>query len=190
MPNFYIADVAQVPTDKQTAITGTLNTLFTQIAAGAINISWITNASGIIITDTDLLVYVVSSYSDSLVIHFPTNPTIDPSLNGLTVFQTTTSNGRVVSKKSASEVYYDKSPNDVVLLAKLIFHESMHNKLVMGNEMHDQSGGLAQETITANTQLSSADIQRWRNNWNNRVNQWPEGFGFIPAPGDPLAGIL
>jgi hypothetical protein len=189
MPNFYIANVAQVATDKQTAVTGTLNALFTQIAAGPINIAWITSASGIIITDTDLLVYVVDSFFDSLVQHFPTNPTVDLNSNGLTVFQTTTQDGKVISRKAASEVYFRRSPDDVALLAKLIFHESMHNKLTMGNEMHDRSGGLAQETITGSTSLSSADITRWKRNWNNKVNQWPEGFGFIPAPGDPLGGL-
>ncbi|MBS1948741.1 MAG: hypothetical protein JST47_13340 [Bacteroidetes bacterium] len=183
MPNFYIANVANVPTDKQTAVTGALNILFTRIAAGQMNVSWITSATGVNITDTDLLVYVVSSYSYSLIKHFPTNPTIDPTSNGLTAFQTN-------PKKAASEVYLDSCLNDTDLLAKLIFHESMHNKLLMGNEMHDKSGGLAQETISASTQLSSADIQRWKSNWNKKVNQWPEGFGFIPAPGDPLAGIL
>lgn len=190
MANFYIAGVATVPADVQSAVTGILNTLFTQIGAGPINVSWITSATGIIITDSDLLVFVVDSYADSLVRHFPSNPTIDMTSNGITAFQTTTQDGKVVSKKAASEAYFSRSRTDVALLAKIIFHESMHNKLVMGDAMHDRSGGLAQETITGATSLSAADIDRWKKNWNNKVNQWPEGFGFIPAPGDPLGGLL
>ena len=47
------------------------------------------------------------------------------------------------------------------MTARLVFHEFMHNKLEMGNEMHDDANvgfGLAREQVSSNTGLTNRGL--------------------------------
>ena len=53
--------------------------------------------------------------------------------------------------KAVSEVYIQNFPTEYLLIARLIFHEFMHNKLQMGDDMHsdyDIGFGLAREQVS------------------------------------------
>jgi hypothetical protein len=55
------------------------------------------------------------------------------------------------TRGTVSEVYVDDT-SDALGLARLVFHEFMHNKLEMGNEMHtdyDVGFGLAREQVSS-----------------------------------------
>lgn len=85
--------------------------------------------------------------------------------------QMKTINGRVT--EAASEVYVKFMDAD--MLAKLAFHECMHNKLGTGQDLHRQ-GGLAAATVDAGSRLIADNIQRMAAALNNPVPQWTGGI--------------
>ncbi|PVX75204.1 hypothetical protein [Paraburkholderia unamae] len=137
-------------------------------------------------TPLDLLVYF-TPVEYSVVSRFFGKP-VDPlavSHWGYTQFQT--ANGRVTV--AASEVYAKSLEPD--LLAKLAFHELMHNKLVTGNGLHTRNG-LAQATVGPNTDLSAENIADLAAAMHNPVPQWTGGVDLLLSArrlrdaGDPL----
>ena len=77
------------------------------------------------------------------------------------------------SLQRASEVY----PRflNAAVLGRLVFHECMHNKLQMGNEMHAQ-GGMAAASVGPDSKLNEANIASMAAAMHKPVRQWPEGF--------------
>jgi hypothetical protein len=67
---------------------------------------------------------------------------------------------------------------DAEVLARLAFHECMHNKLRLGNETHGR-GGLASASVSADTQLTEQNVANMAAAMKTAVPQWPEGFGFL-----------
>jgi hypothetical protein len=130
------------------------------------------------VTAQDLIVYFTPM--EFSVVARLTNRTIDPLATrhwGLTASERpgkTTPPGAAL--KRASEVY----PRilDAEVLARLAFHECMHNKLRLGNEMHGR-GGLASASVGADTQLTEQNVAEMAAAMKTPVPQWPEGFGFL-----------
>jgi hypothetical protein len=85
--------------------------------------------------------------------------------------------GNTAYGSGASEVYV-KGNYDAVLLAKLAFHELMHNRLKLDNHLHAQ-GGLAAESITGSTQLSSRNIKSMAAVLRNPITQWIGGITML-----------
>jgi hypothetical protein len=130
------------------------------------------------VTVQDLIVYFTPT--EFSVVARLTHETIDPLATrhwGLTASERpgiTPQPGTAV--KRASEVY--PRMLDAEVLARLAFHECMHNKLRLGNEMHAR-GGLASASVGADTQLTEQNIADMAAAMKNPVPQWPEGFGIL-----------
>src|SRR5207245_10347457 len=87
--------------------------------------------------------------SELLVYFMPAGQSIVQMLPGLNQTADFTGDGWTawVGSLVASEVYVSQS--DPVLLAKLAFHELMHNRFLQGNSMHSQQDGLGTSSIAA-----------------------------------------
>lgn len=101
--------------------------------------------------------------------------------------------------KSGSEVYFNFS--DAKLLANLIFHECMHNKLRLGNvDLHSRGGmgdGPSGGTgpITSNTRLSKRNINDMAAVLHVSQPQWTDGIKLLVAEwmrpdSDPAKGTF
>lgn len=97
-----------------------------------------------------------------------------------------------VGRKShtLSEVYSDGQHNDVI--AKVVFHECMHNKLNLSNEQLHPTGGLASAHVYPSTQLTTKNRDMMIAGLRSPRPQWPD---VVPAlvmylnrkiSGDPL----
>lgn len=75
-----------------------------------------------------------------------------------------------------SEVYVDGQNTDMI--AKLIYHECMHNKLRADNQMHTQ-GGLASAVINPTTAIARANIDTMSANLKKKRPQWPNVFPLL-----------
>lgn len=123
----------------------------------------------------DLLCYVVSSFANSVVTNFDSTVTGGDGVAGNTCFKTGGTN------TAASEVYMDVITNacdDVAKgMANLIFHELMHNKSLMGNELHSKGGGgLAAEVVTQSTARSQGNVDFMKARLGKDITQWQGGF--------------
>lgn len=127
------------------------------------------------VTPQDLLVYFTST--DYSVVSRLAGNKFDPlavSHWGFTDFRM--KNGVVTI--AGSEVYTKSLQSDV--LAKLAFHELMHNKLTLGNEMHSH-GGLAQATVGPQTDITQRNIAEMAAAMPNAVPQWTDGVAMMVA---------
>jgi hypothetical protein len=93
---------------------------------------------------------------------------------------------------TASEVYLHFS--DAVLLANLMFHEAMHNKLGLDNDMH-KGDGLAASPVSAGTLLSEANVRDMAAKLDVNRPQWRAGIGLLVAESlrpnsDPAKGLF
>jgi len=76
------------------------------------------------------------------------------------------------SPSAASEVY--TKTLDPKLLAALAFHEGMHNRLMLGQPMHNRTG-MAQATVTPSTTVTPENASQMAAAFKTRVTQWPDG---------------
>jgi hypothetical protein len=123
----------------------------------------------------ELLVYFMPP-GKSVVKNAPSNGTpIDLSAEGNTAFGA-----------GASEVYVKYT--DAVLLAKLAFHELMHNRLKQGNSpLHNQQG-LAGASISSTTQLNDRNIKSMAAVLRDPITQWTAGISILNnGKHDPLS---
>lgn len=121
----------------------------------------------------DLLIYVFASSACSPVAeHFQAQR----GYSGTTAWR---------GDSTGSEVYVRglEGPRHV---AKIIFHEAMHNKLHRGDNLHSQ-GGLAAETIYADTPLTDANIATMAPALATSRPQWTGAWDMI---NDPLSPVL
>jgi hypothetical protein len=134
----------------------------------------------------NMLIYFVLSPRDSVIkLHprFSRSQLIpvenDPTTVGYT--QTLTMSGSTVPAVSISEVYVTRCrnlPGSEALTLKLArtgFHESMHNQLAKGGEMHRLSAGFG-AAIASGTSPNGTDIQLMADKIGNFVPQWLDGF--------------
>lgn len=92
----------------------------------------------------------------------------------------------------ASEVYQHFS--DPAVIANLMFHEAMHNKLALDNRMHSR-GGLAASPVSADTVLSPSNISDMAAALDTQRPQWTAGIQLLisesqRSDNDPLKGLL
>jgi hypothetical protein len=134
-------------------------------------------------SDLDILVYFLPFNKSVVRKLYPKSPDPLGGHHGLT-------NG---ANPRVSEVYVKTTDPD--LIAKLAFHEIMHMKLRMGNEMHDL-GGLASAVVTPETTLTPNNIELMKPALSKPVKQWAGGVTIMAktahaqAAGDPLSFIL
>jgi hypothetical protein len=85
---------------------------------------------------------------------------------------------------TGSEVYV-RGLEGASHVAKLIFHEAMHNKLHKGESLHAQ-GGLASEIIYPDTALNDKNIESMAKALSKSQSQWTGGWDMINDPLSPL----
>lgn len=78
---------------------------------------------------------------------------------------------------TGSEVYFHF--NDSQLLARLMFHEAMHNKLRLGNQGLHSRGGLAGSPLLANTPLTNPNIGDMAAALDTLRPQWTPGIRLL-----------
>jgi hypothetical protein len=92
----------------------------------------------------------------------------------------------------ASEVYLHFA--DPAIIANLMFHEAMHNKLALDNRMHSH-GGLAASPIGGDTAISQPNINEMAAALDTQRAQWTGGIQMLVSESqrsdnDPLKGLL
>lgn len=124
------------------------------------------------IASHDLLIYIFKNSNCSPVAsHFSASK----GPNGCTAWS---------GNETGSEVYIRglEGPSHV---AKLIFHEAMHNKLHKGDSLHAQ-GGLASEIIYPDTALTEKNIESMAKALSKSQGQWTGAWDLIYDPMSPL----
>lgn len=103
----------------------------------------------------------------------------DPTSDGVTIW--TTASGAV------SEVYA-KTSLDAEMLAKLAFHELMHNKLRLGDDLHKNQDGLGAREVGPSSQLTAKNIAGMKTALKNKTLQWVAGVAVLTTGKvDPLS---
>ena len=131
-------------------------------------------AGGFQATDLDIIVYYTPM--DFSVVSRLVNEKVDPLRVkhwGWTASERPSGSAGNAHLKRASEVYAKMI--DAEVLAKLAFHEAMHNKLRQGAELH-AGGGLASAGVGSDKSLSDDNIAAMAAAMRTPVKQWPEGF--------------
>jgi hypothetical protein len=126
----------------------------------------------------ELLIYVVSSGMDSIVNSLPGLSSRPASIDadGLTAW---------TSSLTASEIYVNRFGADASMLAKLAFHEAMHNKTHQGSGLH-HGGGLAASPLRSGSQLTRPNIRTMASALGRARAQWTGG---CTAYNDPIRGM-
>jgi len=148
-------------------------------AFGGANVRWLVCPITQLIQPHELIVYFVVRRSD----------TVLRTIEGATA--SVDAGGYTVSLKNglrASEMYADAGSSD--LLARLTLHELMHNKLMLGDNMHDPAvggGGIAKQSIGVTDDLTQKNIDLMGQHLRDRIPQWAGG---CDSNFDPLRGLL
>ena len=104
-----------------------------------------------------------------------------------------------VGTETASEVYFHF--NDITLIANLMFHEAMHNKLGLGNQQLHSRGGMGNGLpggtgpITPTTLLSPRNIDDMARGLDAARPQWTGGMRMLAnewmkSDNDPSKGLF
>ncbi len=149
---------------------------------GTALVRWITGP--VVVAPTELLVYLLpfgSTLASNGRLERGSPP---PNHDGLT---------NPLAGATASEVYLHFS--DTTVLANLIFHEAMHNKLGLGNTALHAKGGMAGSPVSPSTQLTPTNIQDMATALEKPRPQWTAGIDLLVAESnrsdnDPLKGLL
>lgn len=122
----------------------------------------------------ELLVYVLPPGRSVVPLSPGGTPNTDPTADGYTNF-----------RAGASELYAGKLSSPI-LMAKLAFHECMHNKLRLGqttpngpDALHNSQDGLGAAVIKADTPLTTRNIRTMAAALNTAVPQWTAGIQTI-----------
>jgi hypothetical protein len=122
----------------------------------------------------ELLVYFMPA-GQSIVKYAPHTGTIDLSVGGNTAFGA-----------GASEVYV--KGDDPVFLAKMAFHELMHNRLKLGDSQLHPQGGVAAERINAGTLLNDRNIKSMAAVLRVPITQFTAGIATLKrGKNDPMS---
>jgi hypothetical protein len=152
----------------------------------------------------NLIIFFVPSPRESVIKLHPQFRTItlpaesDPGIWGTTVSRFTPPGAGVGHRTPTlgiSEVYVSRcrdtaSATTQLNLARIGFHESMHNQLIrVGDELHRGNGGFAADTPTG-TAPSAPNLQMMAAAIGILVPQWPDGFqAWRNKANDPLGGF-
>ena len=94
--------------------------------------------------------------------------------------------GNTSPYSGASEVYVDNT--DAKLLARVAFHELLHNRLQMGNEMHKDDGLRSGKEINSSTPLTNGNKKDMAAGIGAKVPQWNAGLSmFSSGLHDPMS---
>jgi hypothetical protein len=94
--------------------------------------------------------------------------------------------GNTAYGAGASEVYVKS--NDAVLLAKLAFHELMHNRLKQSNQQLHPQGGLAAAKLSGSSTLNTRNIQSMAAVLRQPITQWIAGISILKnGKNDPMS---
>jgi hypothetical protein len=114
-----------------------------------------------------------------LVYFMPANVSVIKNVPNMNGSPNLSADGATAPKSGASEVYVKSS--DPIFLAKLAFHELMHNRLKLGDaELHPQ-GGLAAASISSSTPLTTANIEAMARVISDPIAQWTEGIDILTS---------
>ena len=130
------------------------------------------------LADHDLLVYFVEDPDDTVVKTGLGSPRpIEADANGYTT-------RRLSDGLTGSEAYLSKWQDEPVMLAKLVFHELLHNATQMDDELHGKTGlGLGGERIRSGTQLTEGDVDLMvQHLTTTKRSQWKDGFSHYHDP--------
>ena len=153
----YLANLAGVSDDTMTNVTNILSSYFNRVVSGTGStfegVIVVTSNNGLSVRKSDLLCYIVGNFGLSKVKLF--NPAVDhlSSDYGVTSFT------RKFPYIAASEVYADEieaiAQDAGMAYSNLIFHELMHNKGALGDELHYLGGaGLSLEEVSETSSLT------------------------------------
>jgi hypothetical protein len=122
----------------------------------------------------------VKPFGHEMLVYFmPPNLSIVKNVPNMIGSPNLGADGTTAPNAGASEVYV-KSDHPL-FLAKIAFHELMHNRLRLSNaELHGQ-GGLASASIQANTPLTPANIQSMAKVIADPITQWTEGIDILAS---------
>jgi hypothetical protein len=121
-----------------------------------------------------------------LVYFMPPGASIVKNVPGLAEPIDLSGGGSTVYSRGASEVYIKS--NDPVALAKLAFHELMHNRLKQSDVQLHKQGGLASAIVNASTQLSDLNIKSMAAVLRTPITQWLAGISTLNSGKiDPLS---
>lgn len=177
---FMVDPLNAIPVRTAYVIQSQLAALFSPIVgvSGFYENNWVFfNPSQATPMDNEMLIYIMPQ-GVSIVKNLPgLKGSVDLSLNGNTVW---------VGNVRASE-FYAVGP-DPVLLAKLAFHELMHNRLKQGDEMHADQDGLGAKVIGPDTQISSRNMRSMAQVLRRPCPQWTNGISILNSGKvDPLS---
>jgi hypothetical protein len=164
---------SQEQTDIQTKLTAWFNRIAAGTSYGTASVSWATAAPGAI-GGHELLIYFVADSMDSILVSLPGNSGRG-SGDGFTTW---------ANNLTGSEVYVSSSRQ---YLAEMAFHESMHNKLHLGDTALHAKDGLAHIPVTAGTTPSATNITDMRTALSTSQPQWTGGW---TAYNDPSRGLF
>lgn len=177
--NVYLREVGnsgltdQLRQNVQTRLLGWFNQIVQNTSYGSANVLWVSSAPSIQLHE--LLIYFCQSQINS-VIRARLVPGASGNEDGLTMF---------AHGVTASEVYVyganGSSPMDGI--AEVSFHECMHNKLHLGNNLHSRPG-LAASAVGSSTPIHPHNITDMRAALPHAHRQWLGGF-----QGDALEGL-
>ncbi len=131
--------------------------------------------------------YAASPVRHELLVYFmPAGKSVVKNVPSLNKPPDLNAGGTTVHLAGASEVYV--RGDDPVGLAKLAFHELMHNRLKQSDDQLHPQGGLAAATITPSTQLNARNIKSMSDALKNPITQWTAGIGILNSgKSDPLS---
>jgi hypothetical protein len=94
---------------------------------------------------------------------------------------------------TGSEVYYHGKGTTV--LANLMFHEAMHNKLALGNVGLHSRGGMGSAVVTPSTELTPRNVADMAAALDVNRPQWTAGMGLLATAwmvpdSDPSKGLF
>ena len=126
----------------------------------------------------ELLIYVVPSSDDSIVKDMPalrgrTSPSGSDA--GFTAW---------ADDLTASEIFPPRG-TEPAMIAKLAFHEAMHNKMHSGSDLHGQDG-LAVSPLTPSSALTADNKRRMAQVLGRNRRQWTGGCSLY---NDPMRGL-
>ena len=187
--NIYLVKLGDINLEEQqqTQVSTALKGLFdrvirsnrslrTRFDEGA-RVRWTTSCPTTRIQAHELLIYMMQSTLSSVVsAHFPNTR---PGGNGVTAWSTG------AGGESGSEVYLGRMTP--ALVARVAFHEAMHNKTRWNDRRLHGRGGLAGARVLDNTRLTNQNIQDMARFLGRNRPQWTGGCALL---NDPLRGSL
>lgn len=186
--NIYLVRLGDIALndDQQTQVRTLLKGFFDRVVRSSrslrtrfdegVRVRWTTSCPTTRIQGHELLIYMVQSVISSVVSSHFRSPRVGG--NGVTAWATG------AGGKTGSEVYVGRMTP--ALVARVAFHEAMHNKTHWNDRRLHGRGGLARATVLDNTRLTRQNIQDMARLLGRNRAQWTGGCALM---NDPLRGL-